>query len=141
MMPNSGVCINIPLNSDSQTNSTVNLTSTTSNIIIPVPFSISCTIIMTTITISKLLHPNTSISLAIFGLISVLAVICNLYYVFKGLTGSFSQEKSIYTIILIVGLLINYINNIIFLFVSKFTLMKDHEFSCWRRGNVELIKE
>jgi hypothetical protein len=141
MTPSSGICIVIPTNgvTGNTTNSTVN--SSVSTAIIPVPFSISCSIVMTTVMISKLLHPNTSISLAIFSLISVLAIICNIFYLVKSLLGSFTQDNSIYSIILIIGLLINYINNILFLFVSKFTLLKDHDFSCWKRGNVELIKE
>lgn len=41
---------------------------------------------------------------------------------------------------LMVGLIINYVNNVIFLFVSKYTLLRDHDFNCWKRGNVQLIK-
>lgn len=128
MMPSNGVCILIPSNFTNSTNTT-NITmnsTTTANIIIPVPFSISCVIVMSTVMISKLSHPHTTISLAIFGLISVLAIVCNLFYLIKSLTGSFGQDKTIYPVILIIGLLINYVNNIIFLFVSKYTLLRDH---------------
>lgn len=52
-----------------------------------------------------------------------------------------TSKVQVYSVFLIVGLIINYINNLIFLFVSKYTLLKDNEFICWKRGNVELIKE
>jgi hypothetical protein len=43
---------------------------------------------MGTVMVSKLSHPHTSISLAIFSLISVLAIVCNLFYLFRSLSSS-----------------------------------------------------
>lgn len=138
MMASTGVCITIPINNPTNNDSTLNQTVSASETLIPVPFSIACLVVMGTVMVSKLAHPHTSISLAIFSLISVVAIVCNLFYFFRFVSSSLQQN--LYSIMLIVGLIINYVNNVIFLFVSKYTLLKDHDFSCWKRGNVQLIK-
>ena len=40
-----------------------------------------------------------------------------------------------------VGVIFSYVNNVIYIFVVKFTLLKDELFILWKRGNVKLIKE
>lgn len=38
-------------------------------------------------------------------------------------------------------MIVNYINNVIFLLVAKHTLLQDPDFILWKRGNVHIIKE
>lgn len=139
MSPVSGICVIItPGNQTNDANSSTSV----SNITVPVPFTISSSVVIIVILISKASHPDTSASLSIFALISLLTVICNLYYFISAIADqTIGSGSSIYSIILLIGLLVNYINNVIFIFVSKYTLLQDTEFNCWRRGNVELIKE
>lgn len=81
MMASAGVCITIATNGS--INATLNQTVSTSEALIPVPFSIACVVVMGSVMVSKLAHPNTSISLAIFSLISVVAIVCNIFYLFR----------------------------------------------------------
>ena len=139
MSPVSGICVIV--SSGNQT-ADANTSSSVSNITVPVPFTISSSVVIIVILISKASHPDTSASLSIFALISLLSIICNLYYFISAISDqTIGSGKSIYSIILLIGLLVNYVNNIIFIFISKYTLLQDAEFNCWRRGNVELIKE
>lgn len=123
MSPVSGICVAIIPNNQT---SDGNTSSSISNITVPVPFTISSSIVIVVILISKASHPDTSASLSIFALISLLSIICNLYYFISSITDqTIGTSNSIYSIILLIGLLVNYINNVIFIFVSKYTLLQD----------------
>ena len=77
-----------------------------------------------------------------FALISIIAVICDVFYLLKAIAYPSSSSNSIqpYAFILLAGVLFSYVNNIIFLFVARHTLLKDDQFIFWKRGNVNLIK-
>ena len=51
------------------------------------------------------------------------------------------QSLKIYLLVLITGVFVNYLNNILFLFVAKNTLQRDEGFLEWRRGHVKLIRD
>ena len=51
------------------------------------------------------------------------------------------DSVEMYVYILIVGVIFSYVNNVIYIFVAKHTLLKDEMFVFWKRGNVQIIKE
>jgi len=136
-----GICVLPSTITNNTTNSSISASSSNSTSV-PIPFSIVTLILVGCIFISKLMHNDTLISLAIFSVISVLSIICNLVYLIRKLAdwGGLNSSSN-YAIVLIVGLLINYVANVLFIFVAKHTLLKDESFICWKRGNVQLIKD
>jgi hypothetical protein len=71
----------------------------------------------------------------------VVAAICNVFYVVRAFLAPPSGQTSLYVYILIVGVAVSYANNVIFIFLSRYSLLRDEEFVKWKRGNVELVKE
>jgi hypothetical protein len=70
-----------------------------------------------------------------------LTIICNVYYLIISLINwTMLSPFNMYVIILIAGLVINYVANIVFLFISRSTLLKDEGFICWIQGHVRLVK-
>lgn len=90
--------------------------------------------------ISKYVHAETSVSVSVFAIISLVAVICDVFYLVRSAVAPPSGTVQPYLYILAVGIIINYINNVIFLFVSKHTLLRDEGFLFWKRGNVHIVK-
>ena len=133
-----GICVV----SASGTNGTTTITpEESSNTLVPAPFSIIAIGISICVLISKYIHSETVVSISVFALVSMLAVICDVFYMMRSLISPHGESVQLYTFILIVGILFSYINNIIYLFVTKHTLLKDESFIFWKRGNVKIIKE
>ena len=105
----------------------------------PIPFSLSAVTLLACTGISKLIHPETVISISFFSLLAVLATICNVFYLVTDILQMHSLK--IYLLVLITGVFVNYLNNILFLFVAKNTLQRDEGFLEWRRGHVKLIRD
>lgn len=106
----------------------------------PVPFSIAGVLVLCGIGLSRLLQPTTAASLAMLGCFSVVTVICNLFY-FGKLMSNWAGTSVGYGVVLILGLLLNYITNVLFLFMSRHTLLRDEQFLNWKRGHIELFKD
>lgn len=106
----------------------------------PVPFSLVTIGAWVCVLISKYIHSETVVSVAVFAILSVIAVICDLFYMLRATVPPESGSIDPYTYILIIGVIVNYINNVIFLFMSRHTLFRDPDFILWKRGNVHIVK-
>jgi len=135
----SGACVNLTNNSSG--NSTNPTSVIASEFSVPIPFSIAESVLILIILISKLQHNQTLISLSILGVSCILAIVANVFYTISNLREMGSILYNIYIIFLLIGLAVNYINNLIFLFLWKYTLGKDEGFDHWHKGKLVLIKK
>ena len=74
-------------------------------------------------------------------MLSVLAIIGDLFYGIRSILSPQGDSIQIYTFILLVGIGFSYINNIIFLIVVQHSLLKDEVFVKWKRGHVQIVKD
>ena len=137
MSNSNGICI-----VGNATNSTTTPTPQESTSpLIPIPFSIIVLGLSVCILISKYIHAETIVSVSVFATVSMLAAICNIFYMMRAGISPHGDSVEMYVYILIVGVIFSYVNNVIYIFVAKHTLLKDEMFVFWKRGNVQIIKE
>jgi proprotein convertase subtilisin/kexin type 5 len=134
-----GICV-LNANTTNSNGSTLN-DSIGSEALVPVPFSIVTAGLCACVLVSKYVHAETIVTIAVFAVVSLMCALCNVFYVLRGIIGQPYVSFLPYLYLLIIGVVFSYVNNIIYLFVKKFTLERDDLFLLWRRGNVHLIKD
>jgi hypothetical protein len=88
----------------------------------PIPFTLGLIVTFTVCIFGKLQYPMTFLSISVYALGSMICIVGNVYYLINFLL---SRIIEISSILLIIALVINYLLNIVFLILNKFTILKD----------------
>ena len=133
-----GICV---VSSTTNTNTVPVVEASSSTHLVPIPFSIILLGVSACILVSRFIHTETIFSISIFAMTGVLASLCNLFYMMRSSINPPGATVETYIFVLVIGVIFSYVNNVIYLFVTKHTLLQDDMFILWKRGNVHLVKE
>jgi hypothetical protein len=87
--------------------------------------------------LSKCQYPSTQLFVSFYGTGSILCIICTIFYF---ITFSIKDSSlSGASILLLIGLIINYVQNFIFLILLKFTLLIDESFKKFKIAHKEYL--
>jgi hypothetical protein len=89
----------------------------------PVPFCVGLSVVWLICLLSKCQHPQTHLSISFYALGSVVCIGSFAYYLVLFIIKAEALDTT--TTLLIVGLILNYIQNLVFFVLSRVTIFKD----------------